>query len=161
MPLSEMDFPPSPILGQKYTAPSGVVYQFDGYGWVTGYYDSATQQLQSVGDFLDQVRILLQDVDNSPSSGYRYSTDSIILCLNQGMIDLYRMRPDIFIDRQFIVPQFNTGSLADDLGIELQYVSPLVFYVVGLVQARDDEQTQDARAAAFLQTFKGAVLTVS
>ena len=43
----------------------------------------------------------------------------------------------------------------------MQYVSPLVFYVVGLVQARDDEQTQDQRAAQFLQTFKGAVLTVS
>ena len=43
----------------------------------------------------------------------------------------------------------------------MQYVSPLVFYVVGLVQTRDDEQTQDQRAASFLQTFKGAVLTVS
>lgn len=156
----EMDFPASPVVGQLYTASSGVVYQWDGYGWVVGFYDSSTQQLQTVGDFMDQVRTLLQDVDNSASSGYRYSDDSIILCLNQGMIDLYRMRPDIFMDLKFVIPVYNVSSPDAVIGIEMQYISPLIFYVVGLVQARDDEQTQDSRASAFLQTFKGAVLTV-
>ena len=106
--MAEMDFPPVPTLGQKYTAPSGIVYEWDGYGWVIGYYDAATQQLQSVGDFLDQVRILLQDTDNT-SGQYRYTTESIILCLNQGMIDLYRMRPDIFVPLKFVIPFYNSG----------------------------------------------------
>lgn len=159
--MADLDFPPLPTLGQKYTAPTGVVYEFDGYGWVIGFYDSSTQTLTSVGDILDQIRILLQDTDNSASSGYRYSDDSIILCLNQGLVDLYRMRPDIFIDLKFIIPVFNSADPSAIIGIEEQYISPLIFYAVGLVQARDDEQTQDARAAAFLQTFKGAVLTVS
>jgi len=157
----DMDFPAAPSVGQKYTAPSGIVYQFDGFGWVIGFYDAPTQQLGTVGDFLDQVRILLQDTDNTATSGYRYTNNSIVLCLNQGMLDLYRMRPDIFLANKFVVPVFSTSDLAALMLIEQQYVSPLIFYVVGLVQARDDEQTQDARAAAFLQTFKGAVLTVS
>jgi hypothetical protein len=158
--MADMDFPPTPAVNQVYTAPSGVVYTFDGYGWVVGYYNTATQDLSTVGDLLDQIRTLLQDVDVT-SGQYRYSTDSIIMCLNQGMADLYRMRPDIFLELGFVIPVFNSATLGVPLGIEEQYVSPLVFYTVGLVQARDDEQTQDQRAAAFLQTFKGAVLTVS
>jgi hypothetical protein len=156
----DMDFPAAPVVGQMYTAPSGVTYVFDGQGWTIGFYDSTTQQLTVVGDILDQVRTLLQDVDNS-SGQYRYSTDSIVTALNQGMIDLFRMRPDIYLSQQFKVPTFSVAGLDVILGIEEQYVSPLVFYVVGLVQARDDEQTQDARAQAFLTTFKGAVLTVN
>ena len=159
--MAEMDFPAAPAVGQKYTAPSGVVYEWDGYGWIVGYYSSGTQELSTVGDLLDQVRILLQDTDSTGSSGYRYSDDSILLCLNQGMGDLYRMRPDIYLALSFVIPAYNTADLGALIGIEEQYISPLVFYVVGLVQARDDEQTQDQRAASFLQTFKGAVLTVS
>lgn len=158
--MADMDFPPSPILGQKYTAPTGIVYEWDGYGWSVGYYDTASQDLSTVGDLLDQIRVLLQDVDNR-SGEYRYSTDSIMLCLNQGMSDLYRIRPDIFLALQFIIPTYNSSQLEVLLGIEEQYISPLVFYVVGLVQARDDEQTQDVRAGTFLKTFKEAVLTVS
>jgi hypothetical protein len=156
-----LDFPPTPIVGQKYTAPSGAVYEWDGYAWTVGYYDSNTQQLLLVGDLLDQVRTLLQDVDSSGSSGYRYSTDSIITCLNQGMGDLFRIRPDLFLEVGFTLPSFTVDQLNLPIGIESQYASPLVFYVVGLVQARDDEQTQDARAGVFLQTFKSAVLTVA
>lgn len=156
-----LDFPPTPIVGQNYTAPNGAVYTWDGYGWTVGYYDSNTQQLKVVGDILDQVRTLLQDVDSTGSSGYRYSTDSIITNLNQGLADLYRIRPDLFLELGFKLPSFVVADLDKPLGIEDQYVSPLVFYVVGLTQARDDEQTQDARAGIFLKTFKDAVLTGS
>lgn len=158
--MAEMDFPAGPYVGQLYTAPSGIVYEWDGYGWVIGFYDTASEELTTVGDLLDQIRSLLQDTDNT-SGQYRYSTDSIMLCLNQCMMDLYRMRPDIFLTLKFKIPKLNSGRLDQVIGIEEQYISPIVFYAVGLVQARDDEQTQDARAAQFLQTFKGAVLTVS
>jgi len=157
---TDIDFPGSPTVGQKYTSTAGITYEFDGYGWVVGFYDATTQQFQSVGDLLDQIRILLQDTDNT-SGQYRYSTESIVLCLNQGMVDLYRLRPDIFLMLKFTIPVYTSADLAAIVDIEMQYISPLIFYVVGLVQARDDEQTQDQRAQSFLQTFKGAVLTVS
>lgn len=157
---SPLDFPPIPVVGQLYTAPSGAVYEWDGYGWTVGYYDSNTQQLMYVGDLLEQVRTLLQDVDNT-SGHYRYSTDSIITNLNQGLLDLFRIRPDLFLEVGFKVPQYTVDQLDQTISVEQQYMPPLVMYVVGLTQARDDEQTQDARAGVFLQTFHQAVQTVS
>jgi hypothetical protein len=156
-----MDFPLSPAVGDLYTAPGGMVYTWDGYAWTVSYYDSSTQQLQEVGDLVSQVRTLLQDTDNSASSGYRYSTDSIITALNQGMMDMYRVRPDLFLESGFVIPVFNVGTLGAQIGVEAQYISPLVYYVTGLVQARDDEQNQDSRAVAFMKTFSAALLTVS
>lgn len=156
-----MDFPLNPTVGQLYTAPGGMVYVWDGYAWTVSYFDSSTQQLQQVGDVVSQVRTLLQDVDNTASSGFRYSTDSIVTALNQGMLDMFRVRPDLFLEDGFVVPQFNVGTLGDLIGIEEQYIPPLVYYVTGLVQARDDEQNQDSRAMAFMKTFSAALLTVS
>lgn len=156
-----MDFPLNPTVGQLYTAPGGMVYVWDGFAWTVSYFDSNTQQLQQVGDVINQVRTLLQDVDSSASSGYRYSTDSIVTALNQGMLDMFRIRPDLFLENAFVVPVFNVGTLGAQIGIEQQYIPPLVYYVTGLVQARDDEQNQDSRAMAFMKTFSAALLTVS
>jgi len=153
-----MDFPLNPILGQHYTAPSGVTYTWDGQGWTIGFYDSSTQTISVVGDVVDQVRTLMQDTDNS-SGQYRYSTDSIVTALNQCMLDLYRMRPDLFLEQLFKVPSFQVAYLDAPLGIEEQYIPPVIFYTTGLVQARDDETTQDQRAAVFMTTFKQAIQT--
>lgn len=158
--MAEMDFPPFPALGQKYTAPSGIVYEWDGFGWIVGFYDTASEELSTLGDLLSQIRTLLQDVDNTGSSGYRYSTDSIVMNINQGMSDMYRIRPDLFLALDFKIPTFNSGQPDVIIGVEEQYIPPLVYYAVGLTQARDDEQTQDSRAMAFLKTFSATLLTV-
>jgi hypothetical protein len=158
--MAAMDFPAAPFVGQDYTAPSGVVYTWDGVAWTVGYYDSASQQLNSVGNIVDQVRTLLQDTDNS-SGQYRYSTDSIVTNLNQSMGDMYRVRPDLFLENKFVIPVFTVGALEALVSIEQQYISPLIFYVVGLTQARDDEQTQDMRAGVFLDTFQRQLLTAA
>lgn len=155
-------FPTNPATGQKFTALTGVVYEWDGLAWVISFYDSPTQQLTTVGDIMDQVRTLLQDTDLT-SGQYRYSTDSIVTNLNQCMTDLFRMRPDLFLELSFQLPHFTVDDVTADtpFGIEEQYVSPIISYIVGLTQARDDEQTQDARAGIFLATFTKQVLTVS
>lgn len=156
--MAEMDFPSSPTIGQKYTNSIGVVYEWNGYAWVVGYYNSASQTVDLVGDVVQQVRTLIQDTDNTASSGYRYSTDSIIAALNQCFSELFRIRPDLFLERNYVVPHFSTGELGDNLGIEAQYVPPVIYYVVGMVQLRDDEQNQDGRALAFLKVFQNAVV---
>lgn len=157
---TELDFPASPALNQRWTAPTGVEYIFDGYGWTVVAFVSPTELLATVGDLLWQIRVLLQDTDLT-SGQYRYSDESIVTNLNQGMTDLYRIRPDLFLEQNFNIPTFNALFPTQFLGIEPQYVSPLIFYVVGLTQARDDEQTQDARAGVFLQTFTNQVLSAS
>jgi hypothetical protein len=152
-----MDFPPSPVTGQKYTAPNGQVYVFDGVAWTTSYYDSSTQKLKSVGDVLKQVRTLLQDTDNSAGE-YRYSTDSIITNLNQCMAEMFRLRPDLFLETGFVVPEFVVGTLDVPIGIEAQYIPAVIYYVVGLTQARDDEQNQDSRATGFIKVFQSSIV---
>jgi hypothetical protein len=156
-----LDFPPSPTTGQKYTAPSGVVYEFDGYGWSIGFYDSSSQTFNTMGDIFDQIRTLLQDTDNSSSSGYRYSDDSIMMSLNMGLWEMYRIRPDIFLEKNFVVPQFDTGNLDAPWPVETQWVPIIVYYVVGMVQLRDDEPTQDQRASAFLGKFTSMLAAVA
>lgn len=145
-------FPNNPSVNQRFTAPTGVVYTWTGVAWEVGYYDSATQQLSTLGDVITQARILLQDVD-SGSGQFRYSTDSMVLDVNQCMIDMYRQRPDIFLENDFVIPTFDVSDLDLELGIEEQYISAVVFYLVGMVQLRDDEGTQDSRSSLFLQRY--------
>lgn len=147
-----INFPDNPTVGQRYTAATGVVYTWTGVAWEVGYYDSATQQLSVLGDVITQARILLQDVDRG-SGQFRYSTDSMVLDVNQCMIDMYRQRPDIFLESDFVIPTFDVSDMDLELGIEEQYVSAVVFYVCGMVQLRDDEGTQDARSGLFLQRY--------
>jgi len=156
--MAEMDFPPGPFVGQLYTAPSGTTYVFDGYGWVVGYSDSPTQTFQTMGDLLDMIRTLLQDTDVS-SGTYRYSTDSIVMAFNQGLMEMFRIRPDLFLEFGYVVPQYSVGTLADAISIEQQYVPALIYYTVGLVQIRDDEQTQDGRGASFIKVFQSALVS--
>lgn len=158
--MAELDFPPLPAVGQKYTGPTGVVYEWNGYGWVIGFYDVTDQAFYNLGDFIGQIRVLLQDTDNS-SGQYRYSTESIVMNLNQGLLEMYRLRPDIFLELGFTVPKFNSAELDIAFGIEQQYIPPLVYFVVGLTQVRDDEGTQDTRAAAFMQRFTAQLMTVT
>lgn len=155
-----IDFPPSPEVGQRYTAPSGAVYSWDGSAWTIGFYNSATQQLQSVGDIIDQIRTLLQDTDVSGGE-FRYSTDSIVMNINMGMLEMYRVRPDIFLANNFTIPQYNVFQLDTPLVIEPQWVPPLIYYAVGMTQARDDEGTQDTRASAFLTKFLAMLITMA
>jgi len=151
--MAEMDFPAAPSMGQRYTNSLGVVYQWNGYAWVVGFYDTASDEFDVLGDLLDQIRTLLQDTDNSASSGYRYSTDSIIANINMGLIEMFRIRPDIFLETNFVVPQFQSSDLSVAWPIEQQWIPPIVYYAVGMTQVRDDEGTQDTRASAFLTKF--------
>lgn len=153
-----LDFPPNPSVGFTFTAPNGVVYIWDGYAWTVGYYDNPEQSISSVGGILAQVRTLLQDTDLT-SGQYRYSTDSIITNLNQCMSDLFRLRPDLFLANDFKIPAFTVDHLEAEIGLEAQYIPPVVYYVVGLTQVRDDEQNQDARALGFLKVFQNAVVS--
>jgi hypothetical protein len=158
--MAEMDFPPVPVIGQKYTAPSGVVYEFDGYGWVIGFYDASTETFNTLGDLLEMVRILLQDTDTSGTE-YRYSSASIVTNMNMGLMEMYRIRPDIFLENQFKVPIYNDADLSAVMVIEPQFVPSLVYYTVGLCQLRDDEPTQDSRASAFLTKFVSSLAALA
>jgi len=157
--MAEMDFPFNPTLGQKYTNSAGVVYEWNGVAWVVGFYDTSSDAFEVVGDIVDQVRTILQDTDVS-SGEYRYSNDSIVQNINQGMLEMFKLRPDIFLEVDFKVPNFNAAELDTEWPLEVQWIPPIVYFTVGLTQVRDDEGTQDTRASAFLARFRGMLMTV-
>ena len=158
--MADMDFPADPTIGQKYTNSVGVVYEWNGTAWVIGFYDSTTETFMVVGDLLDQIRTLLLDTDTAGGE-YRYSDASIVTNINQGMLEMYRIRPDIFLENKFKVPVFNDAALDDALVIEPQFVPSLVYYAVGMCQLRDDEPTQDQRASMFLGKFTSMLAAVA
>jgi hypothetical protein len=158
--MADMDFPVAPTVGQKYTNSIGVVYEWNGQAWVIGFYDSTTDTFLTIGDLLDQIRTLLQDTDTSGGE-YRYSDASIVTNINMGMLEMYRIRPDIFLENKFVVPVFNDADLSTALVIEQQFIPSLIYYAVGMCQLRDDEPTQDPRASAFLGKFTASLAAVA
>lgn len=103
--------------------------------------------LDTVGQYLGEARSLLQDA-NAP---FRYSDIDIVSALNMGLLEARRLRPDLFIGRSTAVPSYSTA--AEAVVLDQQYRVPLVWYVVGHINARDAEDAQDARAAAFMALF--------
>ena len=158
--MAEMDFPLAPVIGQRYTNTIGVVYEWNGFAWVVGFYDSANEDFLTLGDVLDQIRILLQDTDTLGNE-YRYSTASLVTNINMGLLEMYRIRPDIFLENDFVVPTFNDAQPDAAMVIEQQFVPSLVYYAVGMAQLRDDEGTQDSRASSFLGKFTSMLVAVA
>jgi len=111
--------------------------------------------LETVQDYITAARSLLQDTVDSP---YRYSNADLVAALNYAVSEASRLRPDFFIDID--VPFFVVGSLSDEVGFTPAYVLPLLMFVVGFVQLRDAEDTQDARAVGFMGKFSQALLAL-
>lgn len=115
--------------------------------------------LEKVGDYLDESRRLLQD-EVTP---YRYPDEDLVEALNIALLEVRRLRPDLLLPR-FEIPYLpSSGSQWRDtvVSFEPMYRVALVYYVVGRAQLRDDEQTQDARAASLLTKFIGQMLTIA
>ena len=158
--MAEMDFPLSPTIGQKYTNSIGVVYEWTGVAWIVSFVSSAGQAFASLGDVVAQIRTLLQDTDTLGGE-YRYSDDSIVTAINMGLLEMYRIRPDIFLALSFQIPEFSVSAPDQPMEIEQQHVPALVYYAVGMCQLRDDEGTQDQRSALFLGKFTSMLAGVA
>lgn len=106
--------------------------------------------LDTVGKIIGYSRVLLQDT----LFPYRYPDDQLIDILNFSLMDARRLRADLFLDQPTIPVQVPTyTTLADAVTIDQQYRLALVYFVVGHAHLRDEEDTQDARAAAMIMKF--------
>lgn len=113
--------------------------------------------LDTVGDFVARARTLLQDV----VAPYRYADDEMIAALNEACMEAKRIRPDLFL-RTFglTIPTF-TASVNTVAGkIPQEFAPSFVYYIVGNMQLRDEEDTQDARATIFLNKFVAQLMTL-
>jgi len=111
-----------------------------------------------VSSYISIARTLLQDTVDSP---YRYSDSDLVVALNVGLGEIWRLRRDLFLGRSF-APKFDgADNTTDIVPLDEGYRMALVYYIVGFIQLRDDEEVQDQRAAAFLSLFNAKLGTVS
>ena len=114
--------------------------------------------LDIVADYVKEARDLLQDTVPT----YRYADASLISALNLAILTARRNRPDLFMD-VVTIPQFTTADIAAGKAFAMdgQYRVAFLFFMVGYAQLRDEEDTQDTRAAAFIGKFTQQLMTLS
>ncbi len=103
--------------------------------------------LDTVRKIVDAARILLQDTVET----YRYPDANYLSALNDAMLEVRRLRPDLFIATNFVPADYTDYNAV--ITFEPMYRTALTYYVAGKVQLVDDETTQDARATVFLNKF--------
>jgi hypothetical protein len=129
--------------------------------------------LFTVGDYLKDVRTLLQD----RIEPYRYSTGSLVRALNFVMLEVRRLRPDLFIGLLDNVPQYDwdealdaePGTDDDDddnptwslyVPIEQSFRPAMIFGITGHAMARDQEDIEDERTTGHIMTFENMLTEV-
>jgi hypothetical protein len=113
--------------------------------------------LETVSDYLLDARALLQDT----RVPYRYSDDDLLRNLNVGLQNARKLRPDLFLPQvDMVPPQYTASDLAKTIPIEYGFREPFVYFMVGRAQLRDQEDTQDARAAGLLNKFVAQLLSL-
>ena len=112
--------------------------------------------LDTVEEYISYARVLLQDTVDAP---YRYPDPDLLVALSLSLLEAKKTRPDLFLG----VSTIPTFSVVDNTPVPMDemYRIALVYYMCGQAQLRDDEETQDQRAAAFLALFSSKLLTVA
>ena len=109
--------------------------------------------LDTVQDYVREARVLLQDTVPT----YRYADTELLSALNMGVLTARKLRPDLFLGVATL-PYF-TANDTTAFAMDVQYRMPFVYFIVGHAQLRDEEDTQDSRANAFLGAFTAMLLT--
>lgn len=105
--------------------------------------------LDTVAKYIERARVLLLDTN---SSSYRYSDAELREALNLALLEARSIRPDVFLGASFVVPTY-TSSSDSTSAIPEQVRVAFLYYIVGHAQLRDEEDTQDQRAAVLLGKF--------
>jgi len=107
---------------------------------------------KTIGDCVSEARVILQDT----VTPYRYSDDELLSYFNNALYELKRLRPDLYIG------SFGSDLLiytTSDLSTEVPFASiafqPVLLYMAGFAELRDDEFTVDQRAGTLLRAFTG------
>lgn len=111
--------------------------------------------LDTVEDYIREARVLLQDQVET----YRYSDAELVSALNLGILTARRLRPDLFISTTTL-PSF-TANDDTEFDMDEQYRVAFIYFIVGHAQLRDEEDTQDARAAAFIGKFTQQLMVLA
>lgn len=111
--------------------------------------------LETVDKYVSLARTLLQDTYDGP---YRYSDAELVLGLSLALQETRRLRADLFLNKSVQTFTVNDTTVVN---MDEMYRVPLVYYMCGHVQLRDNEEVQDQRAAAFFGLFNSKLVTVA
>ena len=103
--------------------------------------------LATTSDYGTAARILLQD----QTAPFRFPDGDLALALSIALQSAHSLRPDLFLGVS-AVPSYTVLDTTAVV-IDERYRMALVYYMTGWTQMRDDEYTQDSRAAIFIQKF--------
>lgn len=120
---------------------------------------------------LAEARVIVQDTYTDPTL-QRYPDQTLVDIFNRGFQELYRIRPDAFYDlwsdtvEDFVVPVIiinaTTPPIANSwlnpFGIPMMFYTPMVSWVISMLESVDDEFTEDSRSTSFLAQFKAMVV---
>ena len=119
-------------------------------------------------NLISECREYLQDEDTP----YRFSDTKLLNALNRGLLELGRIRPDAFTSF-YDANSLNIPIIVDDdaatapeydwataFQLDMMYYTPLLTYIVGVIELIDDEFTLEGRAVLLLQQFQATVTGV-
>lgn len=106
--------------------------------------------LETVTLYLSAARGLLTD-ETAP---YRFSDATLILGLNLALQEARGKRPDLFIEDEAL-PTYTAGQT---VVLDERYRTAVLYYIIGFAHLRDEEDTSDARASAFMNKFASLLL---
>ena len=109
--------------------------------------------MYTLDTFLTSVRELLKDED---AQNYRYSDASLIRTFNYGVAVLRDRRPDAFVVKEGFT-ELTESDRDSQLQIPIIFRTPMIYFVVGFTELRDDEFTDDARAVTLISKFESEV----
>lgn len=112
--------------------------------------------LESVDDYINDVRVMLQDT----ISPYRYDDPSLLTAFNLALQRGAQLRPDLFIFKNMIKVPFYDAISGDDVPIEPEHRQAFVYGTASHALARDQEDIQDARANTFAAVFEDMLIGV-
>lgn len=126
--------------------------------------------LETVADYLAEARVILQD----KVSPYRYSDDEIVAGLNYCILEISRIRPDIFHEQKYLaqvnrsykanrltVPFYSSAAPTTAVELPIQIRIAVLLFITGYAQLRDAEDVQDQRAGLFISNFVQKLLAVA
>lgn len=111
--------------------------------------------LEIVADYITEARNLLQDT----SAPYRYSDVDIVSALNMGIGESFRVRPDMWLDYfELPLPGYFAAVPATVVDIPAGFRMAFVYFIVGTMGLRDQEDVSDARAGQLIQKFGSSLV---
>jgi len=114
---------------------------------------------RTYSDVITRVRRIVQDED---ATGYRYPDASLVDSVNDAILEVRRVRPELFLRVSFNPVDVLLADIAvTDLPIEDMYFQSLVYMTAGYQMLRDDEFSVDSRAVNLLNKGVAQLIKVA